>query len=57
MKILFMLMNHALTQEQEEDARKNLDVGKFVNIADATWSDIDPSEKSVINIKKRNKHR
>lgn len=50
MKTLFMLMNHALTQEQEEDARKNLDVGKFVNIADATWSDIDPSEKSVINI-------
>ena len=50
MKTLFMLMNHALTQEQEEDARKNLDVGKFVNIADATWSDIDPSGKSVINI-------
>ncbi len=50
MKTLFMLMNHALTKEQEEDARKNLDVGKFVNIADATWSDIDPSEKSVINI-------
>ena len=45
-----MLMNHALTQEQEEDARKNLDVGKFVNIADAMWSDIDPSEKSVIKI-------
>ena len=50
MKTLFMLMNHALTQEQEEDARKNLDVGKFVNIADAIWSDIDPSEKSVIKI-------
>ena len=50
MKTLFMLMNHALTQEQEEDARKNLDVGKFVNIADARWSDIDPSEKSVIKI-------
>lgn len=50
MKTLFMLMNHALTQEQEEDARKNLDVGKFVNIADAMWSDIDPSEKSVIKI-------
>ena len=29
----------------------------YNNVADATWSDIDPSEKSVINIKKRNKHR
>ena len=48
MKILFMLMNHALTREQEEDARKNLNVDKFVNIADAMWSDIDPSEKSII---------
>lgn len=48
MKTLFMLINHALTPEQEEDARKNLDVGKFVNIADSKWSDIDPSEKSII---------
>lgn len=32
MKTLFILMNHALTPEQEEDARKNLYVGKFVNI-------------------------
>mgnify|MGYP000898645575 FL=1 len=48
MKTLFMLMNHALTREQEEDARKNLNVDKFINIADARWSDIDPSEKSVI---------
>ena len=48
MKILFMLMNHALTREQEEDARKNLNVDKFINIADASWSDIDPSEKSII---------
>ena len=48
MKILFTLINHTLTLEQEEDARKNLDVDKLVNIADARWSDIDPSEKSVI---------
>lgn len=48
MKTLFILINHTLTPEQEEDARKNLDVGKFVNIADSKWSDIDPSEKSVI---------
>ena len=48
MKTLFILMNHALTPEQEEDARKNLYVGKFVNIADSKWSDIDPSEKSII---------
>ena len=48
MKILFMLMNHALTREQEEDARKNLNVDKFINIADASWSDIDPSKKSII---------
>lgn len=41
-------MNHALTREQEEDARKNLNVDKFINIADASWSDIDPSEKSII---------
>ena len=47
MKTLFILMNHALTPEQEEDARKNLNVDKFVNIADAKWSDIDPSEKSI----------
>ena len=48
MKTLFTLINHALTREQEEDARKNLNVDKFINIADASWSDIDPSEKSVI---------
>ena len=48
MKTLFTLMNHALTREQEEDARKNLNVDKFINIADASWSDIDPSEKSII---------
>ena len=50
MKTLFILMNHALTPEQKEDARKNLYVSKFVNIADSKWSDIDPSEKSVIKI-------
>ena len=50
MKTLFMLMNHALTREQEEDARKNLNINKFINIVDASWSDIDPSEKSVIKI-------
>lgn len=48
MKTLFILINHTLTSEQEEDARKNLNVDKFINIADARWSDIDPSEKSVI---------
>ena len=48
MKTFFTLINHTLTSEQEEDARKNLNVDKFVNIADAMWSDIDPSEKSVI---------
>lgn len=48
MKTLFTLMNHTLTSEQEEDARKNLDVDKFINIADTMWSDIDPSEKSII---------
>lgn len=50
MKTLFMLISHALTPEQEEDARKNLNVDKFINIADAKWSDIDPSEKSVIKV-------
>ena len=50
MKTLFMLINHALTPEQEEDARKNLNIDKFVNIADAKWSDIDPSEKGVIKV-------
>ena len=48
MKTLFTLMNHTLTSEQEEDTRKNLDVDKFINIADTMWSDIDPSEKSII---------
>ncbi len=48
MKTLFTLMNHTLTSEQEEDARKNLDVDKFINMADTMWSDIDPSEKSII---------
>ena len=48
MKTLFTLINHTLTSEQEEDARKNLNVDKFVNIADTRWSDIDPSEKSII---------
>ena len=50
MKTLFILINHALTPEQEEDARKNLNIDKFVNIADAKWNDIDPSEKSVIKV-------
>lgn len=50
MKTLFILINHALTPEQEEGARKNLNIDKFVNIADAKWSDIDPSEKSVIKV-------
>ena len=48
MKTLFILMNHALTPEQEEDARKNLNIAKFVNIADPNRGDIDPSEKSII---------
>ena len=48
MKTFFTLINHTLTSEQEEDARRNLNVDKFVNIADAMWSDIDPSEKSII---------
>ncbi len=48
MKTLFTLINHTLTSEQEEDARKNLNVDKFINITDARWSDIDPSGKSVI---------
>ena len=48
MKTLFTLINHTLTSEQEEDARKNLNVDKIINIADAMWSDIDPSEKSII---------
>jgi len=47
-KTLFTLINHTLTLEQEEDARKNLNVDKFVNITDAMWSDINPSEKSII---------
>ena len=50
MKTLFILINHVLTPEQEEGARKNLNIDKFVNIADAKWSDIDPSEKSVIKV-------
>lgn len=50
MKTLFILINHALTLEQEEGARKNLNIDKFVNIADAKWSDIDPSEKGVIKV-------
>ena len=50
MKTFFTLINHTLTSEQEEDARRNLNVDKFVNITDARWSDIDPSEKSVIKI-------
>lgn len=50
MKTLFILINHALTPEQEEGARKNLNIDKFVNIADAKWSDIDPSEKGVIKV-------
>ena len=37
-----------MTREQEEDARKNLNIDKFINIVDVSWSDIDPSEKSVI---------
>ena len=48
MKTLFILINHTLTSGQEEDARKNLNVDKFINIADAMWSAIDPSEKSII---------
>ena len=48
MKTLFMLISHALTPEQEEDAMKNLNIDKFINIVDASWSDIDPSEKSII---------
>lgn len=48
MKTFFTLMNHTLTSEQEEDARKNLNVDKFINITDARWSDIDPSDESVI---------
>ena len=48
MKTLFTLINHTLTSEQEEDARKNLNVDKFINITDARWSDIDSSEKSII---------
>ena len=48
MKTLFTLINHTLTLEQEEDARKNLNVDKFINITDAMWSDINPSEKSII---------
>ena len=43
-------MNHTLTLEQEEDAKENLKIEKFVNIADAKWSDIDPFEKSVVNV-------
>lgn len=50
MKTLFILINHVLTPEQEEGARKNLNIDKFVNIADAKWSDIDPSEKGVIKV-------
>lgn len=50
MKTLFMLISHALTPEQEEDARKNLNVDKFINIADLKWGDIDPSEKGVIKV-------
>ena len=50
MKTLFILMNHTLTLEQEEDAKENLKIEKFVNIADAKWSDIDPFEKSVVNV-------
>ena len=50
MKTHFILINHALTPEHEEGARKNLNIDKFVNIADAKWSDIDPSEKSVIKV-------
>ena len=57
MKTLFMLINHALTPEQEEDARKNLNIDKFVNITDARWSDIDPSEKSVIKINLKSKQK
>ena len=48
MKTFFTLMNHTLTREQEEDARKNLNINKFINITDAMWSDIDPSGKSII---------
>ena len=50
MKTLFILMNHTLTPEQEEDAKENLKIEKFVNIADAKWSDIDPFEKSILNV-------
>lgn len=43
-------MSHNLTSEQEEDARQSLNVENFINIADAKWSDIDPSEKSILKI-------
>ena len=50
MKKMFLLFSHTLTDEQKEDAMKNLKVSEFVSLPDELqqiWSNISPYEKTI----------
>ncbi len=50
MKKMFLLFSHVLSEEQENDARKNLKINEFVSLdkdLQIIWSNISPDIPSV----------
>ena len=48
MKKMFVLINHDLTQEQKSQALKVFGVEDIINIADDTWSNINPVDENIL---------
>lgn len=45
---MFVLINHDLTQEQKDQAIKSFDIDYIINIADNTWSNINPADENIL---------
>ena len=48
MKKMFVLISHGLTQEQKSQALKVFGVENIINIADDTWSNINPADENIL---------
>lgn len=48
MKTLFILMNHEILPEQRLEAENNFGITDFITIGNEEWSQINPSDESVI---------
>lgn len=47
---MFILISHNLTPEQEEDAKRNLQVDKFIYVKNSIWQNIPPENEKILDL-------